>query len=148
MRYGLWTLLKAVRWPKVVNFCVILVSCGELYHWQSYHIFFFFLYLRRLYYFIFDVVHIIVLNMRCEILVRYLVQPSFVKVKYEVDLFLKTHEIFYIYWHLHIMISPDTLNSTLRSNKHPVWLILWSLEVEIINRIIKTFTIIKIKASV
>ena len=27
----------------VVNFCVILVSCGELSHWQSYHIFFFFI---------------------------------------------------------------------------------------------------------
>ena len=26
---------------KAVNFCVIFVSCGELYRWQSYHIFFF-----------------------------------------------------------------------------------------------------------
>ena len=27
----------------VVNFCFILVSCGRLSHWQSYHIFFFIL---------------------------------------------------------------------------------------------------------
>ena len=44
VRYGLCSLLKAVRWPRVVNFCVILVSCGELSHWQSYHIFFFYIY--------------------------------------------------------------------------------------------------------
>ena len=32
---------KVVGWPIFVNFCVILVSCGELSHWHSYHIFFF-----------------------------------------------------------------------------------------------------------
>ena len=41
MRYGLCSLLKAVWWPIVVNFCVILVSCGQLTHWHSYHIFYF-----------------------------------------------------------------------------------------------------------
>ena len=41
MWYGLCSLLKAVRLPIIVNFCVILVSCGELSHWQSYYIFFF-----------------------------------------------------------------------------------------------------------
>ena len=42
MRYGLCTLLKAVRWPIIVNIYVILVSCGELSHWQSYHFLYFF----------------------------------------------------------------------------------------------------------
>ena len=37
-------MLKAVRWPIIVNFCIILVSCGELSHWQSYHIFFLYQY--------------------------------------------------------------------------------------------------------
>ena len=32
-----------IRWPMVVNFCVILVSCGQFSNWQSYHIFFFIL---------------------------------------------------------------------------------------------------------
>ena len=41
MRYGLCSLSKAVWWSIVVNVCVILVSCGQLSHWQSYHIFFF-----------------------------------------------------------------------------------------------------------
>ena len=44
MQYGLCSLWMAVRCPIVVNFCVILVSCGELFHWQSYHIFFFYIY--------------------------------------------------------------------------------------------------------
>ena len=39
--YVLCSLLKAVLWPIVVNVCVNLVSCGQLSHWQSYHIFFF-----------------------------------------------------------------------------------------------------------
>ena len=40
--YGFCSWLKArVRWPIFVNFCVILVSRGELSYWQSYHIFFF-----------------------------------------------------------------------------------------------------------
>ena len=38
---GFSSLLKAKRWPKVDNVCVILVSCRELTHWQSYHIFLF-----------------------------------------------------------------------------------------------------------
>ena len=33
--------IKALLVVEVRNFCVILVSCGELSHWQSYHIFFF-----------------------------------------------------------------------------------------------------------
>ena len=40
MGFTQYSLLKAVQWPIVVNFCVILVSCGELSHWQSYQIFF------------------------------------------------------------------------------------------------------------
>ena len=31
--------LQDYLWPIVVNVCVILVSCGQLSHWQSYHIF-------------------------------------------------------------------------------------------------------------
>ena len=50
IRYWLCSLLRAVRWSIFVNFCVILVSCGELSHWQSYHIFFF----------MFQVFHIII----------------------------------------------------------------------------------------
>ena len=29
------TILKVVNWPIVFDFCVILVFCGELSHWQS-----------------------------------------------------------------------------------------------------------------
>ena len=36
-------IIKAVWWPIVVNVCVMLVSFGQLSHWQSYHIFFFIL---------------------------------------------------------------------------------------------------------
>ena len=43
--YAVWlcSLLKAVQWPTVVNFCDILVSCENLSHWQSYHILFFYI---------------------------------------------------------------------------------------------------------
>ena len=43
MWYGLCSLLKAIEWPIVVKFCVILVCGGELSHWQSYHILFLYL---------------------------------------------------------------------------------------------------------